>query len=75
MKPERPDSTVSLKGLDYLDVPALAKRDYKVSFFTYKEGQYNAKVSGDLHYKCIQANTIYLQVCLDCKTQINNLPC
>eukprot|EP00063_Salmo_salar_P029727 XP_014004562.1 PREDICTED: hydrocephalus-inducing protein homolog isoform X1 [Salmo salar] len=45
MKPERPDSTVSLKGLDYLDVPALAKRDYKVSFFTYKEGQYNAKVT------------------------------
>ncbi|XP_066540500.1 hydrocephalus-inducing protein homolog isoform X2 [Hoplias malabaricus] len=44
-KPERPDSTVSLKGLDYVDVPALAKRDYKISFFSYKEGQYNAKVT------------------------------
>ncbi|XP_072551301.1 hydrocephalus-inducing protein homolog [Salminus brasiliensis] len=44
-KPERTDSTVSLKGLDYVDVPALAKRDYKISFFSYKEGQYNAKVT------------------------------
>lgn len=47
MKPERPDSTVSLKGLDYLDVPALAKRNYTVFFFTYKKGQCNADVSGE----------------------------
>ncbi|XP_035381538.1 hydrocephalus-inducing protein homolog [Electrophorus electricus] len=45
VKLERPDNTVSLKGLDYVDVPALAKRDYKISFFSYKEGQYNAKVT------------------------------
>ncbi|KAI4885088.1 hypothetical protein NFI96_023140 [Prochilodus magdalenae] len=45
IKPEKLDSTVSLKGLDYVDVPALAKRDYKISFFSYKEGQYNAKAS------------------------------
>lgn len=44
IKPDRPDSTVSLKGLDYVDVSALSKRDYKISFFSYKEGQYNAKV-------------------------------
>lgn len=44
IKPERPDSTVSLKGLDYVDVSALTKRDYKISFFSYKECQYNAKV-------------------------------
>ncbi|XP_029109509.1 hydrocephalus-inducing protein homolog isoform X1 [Scleropages formosus] len=45
IKTEHPDSTVSLKGLDYLDVPALTKRDYKLSFFTYKEGLYNARVT------------------------------
>ncbi|MCJ8733357.1 hypothetical protein PDJAM_G00222410, partial [Pangasius djambal] len=45
IKPERPDSTVSLKGLDYVDVPALTKQDYKISFFSYKECQYNAKLT------------------------------
>ncbi|KAI1889973.1 hypothetical protein AGOR_G00168420 [Albula goreensis] len=45
IKPERPDSTVTLKGLDYLDVPALAKRNYKLSFFSYKEGLFSAKVT------------------------------
>ncbi|XP_047678536.1 hydrocephalus-inducing protein-like isoform X5 [Tachysurus fulvidraco] len=44
IKPERPDSTVLLKGLDYVDVSALTKRDYKISFFSYKECQYNAKL-------------------------------
>lgn len=44
LKPEKSDATVSLKGLGYIDVPALAKKDYKMSFFTYKEGQYNTKV-------------------------------
>lgn len=44
LKPEKPDATVSLKGLEYIDVPALGKSDYKLSFFTYKEGQYINKV-------------------------------
>ncbi|XP_028813720.1 hydrocephalus-inducing protein homolog [Denticeps clupeoides] len=44
-KPERADSTVSFKGLDFIDVPALTKKDYKITFFTYKEGQFNAKVT------------------------------
>ncbi|KAK2848119.1 hypothetical protein Q7C36_009801 [Tachysurus vachellii] len=44
IKPEHPDSTVLLKGLDYVDVSALSKRDYKISFFSYKECQYNAKL-------------------------------
>lgn len=44
LKPDKPDAAVSLKGLQYIDVPALAKADYKMSFFTYKEGQYNSKV-------------------------------
>ncbi|KAJ8247379.1 hypothetical protein GJAV_G00245710 [Gymnothorax javanicus] len=45
LKPDRGDPTVTLKGLDYLDVPALLKRDYKLSFFSYKEGLFNAKVT------------------------------
>ncbi|XP_030281249.1 hydrocephalus-inducing protein homolog isoform X1 [Sparus aurata] len=45
LKPDKPDATVSLKGLEFIDVPALAKRDYKMSFFTYREGQYNTKVT------------------------------
>ncbi|XP_047008963.2 hydrocephalus-inducing protein homolog isoform X3 [Ictalurus punctatus] len=45
IKPERPDSTISLKGLDYVDVSALNKRDYKISFFSYKECQCNAKLT------------------------------
>ena len=44
VKPERPDATVALKGADYIDVPPLAKSDYRLSFFTYKEGTFNAKV-------------------------------
>ncbi|XP_028440234.1 hydrocephalus-inducing protein homolog [Perca flavescens] len=45
LKPDKPDATVFLKGLEYVDVPALAKRDYKMSFFAYREGQYNTKVT------------------------------
>uniref|UniRef100_A0A3B4VD89 HYDIN axonemal central pair apparatus protein n=1 Tax=Seriola dumerili TaxID=41447 RepID=A0A3B4VD89_SERDU len=45
LKPDKTDATVSLKGLEYIDVPALAKREYKMSFFTYREGQYNTKVT------------------------------
>lgn len=56
VKPEKTDATVSLSGLEYIDVPALSKRDYKMSFFTYREGQYNTKVcshvSVSLHGLC-----------------------
>ncbi|KAK7891948.1 hypothetical protein WMY93_023911 [Mugilogobius chulae] len=45
VKPEKSDATVSLSGLHFIDVPALTKRNYKLSFFTYKMGQYNTKVT------------------------------
>ncbi|XP_061825847.2 hydrocephalus-inducing protein homolog [Nerophis lumbriciformis] len=45
LKPDNPDSTVSLKGREYIDVPALSKKDYKIHFYTYREGQFNAKVT------------------------------
>lgn len=44
LKPDRPDATVSITGLPFIDVPALAKKDYKMCFFTYREGQYHTKV-------------------------------
>nr|XP_055030475.1 hydrocephalus-inducing protein homolog [Misgurnus anguillicaudatus] len=45
IKPDRSDGTVSLKGQEYIDVPPLDKKSYKLSFFSYKEGQYIAKVT------------------------------
>ncbi|XP_008288806.1 hydrocephalus-inducing protein homolog [Stegastes partitus] len=45
VKPDKPDPTVVLTGLKFIDVPALASRDYEMSFFTYREGQYNTKVT------------------------------
>jgi len=44
VKPEKQDRSVTLNGLDYIDVPALSKKDYKLNFYTYKEGTFNAKV-------------------------------
>ncbi|CAG6023165.1 unnamed protein product [Menidia menidia] len=45
LKPEKPDATVSLRGLKYMDVPAHANRDYNLSFSAYKEGHYSTKVT------------------------------
>ncbi|XP_015224105.2 hydrocephalus-inducing protein homolog isoform X3 [Lepisosteus oculatus] len=45
LKPDKTDITTTLKGLDFIDVPALAKRDYKLTFFSYKEGVFNGKVT------------------------------
>lgn len=44
LKPEKPDLSVTLKGLDYIDVLSGSKKDYKLNFFAYKEGLYTAKV-------------------------------
>ncbi|XP_069312434.1 hydrocephalus-inducing protein homolog [Eulemur rufifrons] len=44
LKPEKPDLSVTMKGLDYIDVLSGSKKDYKLNFFAYKEGVYTAKV-------------------------------
>lgn len=49
LKPDKTDATVSLKGVENVVVPALATREYKMSFLAYKEGQYNTKVWGHTH--------------------------
>ena len=44
IKPDKQDRSVTLNGLDYIDVPALGRKDYKLNFYTYKEGSFSAKV-------------------------------
>ncbi|XP_047385193.1 hydrocephalus-inducing protein homolog isoform X1 [Sciurus carolinensis] len=44
LKPEKPDPSITMKGLDYIDVLSGSKKDYKLNFFSHKEGLYNAKV-------------------------------
>ena len=44
LKPDKPDSATTLKGLDYIDVPGLSKREYRLNFFAHKEGTFGAKV-------------------------------
>ncbi|KAG8437289.1 hypothetical protein GDO86_008117 [Hymenochirus boettgeri] len=45
VKPDRLDSATSVKGLDYVEVPAASKRDYKLSFHSYKEGTFSVKIT------------------------------
>ncbi|KAJ3226665.1 hypothetical protein HK099_004409 [Clydaea vesicula] len=41
----KPDPSIILKGLEFFDIPALLTREYKLSFYAYKEGVTNAKVT------------------------------
>lgn len=36
IKPDRSDGIVFLKALEYIDVPVLDMKNYKLSFFAYK---------------------------------------
>lgn len=47
LKPENLESSSVLRGLEYIDVPGSAKKDYKLTFLSYKEGVFNAMVSLD----------------------------
>ncbi|KAJ3142605.1 hypothetical protein HK100_000034 [Physocladia obscura] len=38
------DQSTILKGLDFIDVPGLVTREYKLSYYAYKEGVTNAKI-------------------------------
>ncbi|XP_068943597.1 hydrocephalus-inducing protein homolog [Petaurus breviceps papuanus] len=44
IKPEKQDLSVTIKGLDYIDVLAGSKKDYKLNFFSFKEGIFSVKV-------------------------------
>ena len=44
IKPEKLDAGTTIKGLDYIDVPGLTTRDYKLTFHSHKECQPLIKV-------------------------------
>ncbi|XP_021264314.1 hydrocephalus-inducing protein homolog isoform X3 [Numida meleagris] len=45
LKPEDLDSGSLLHGLEYIDVPGSGKKDYKLTFLSYKEGVFSAMVT------------------------------
>ncbi|GFS07093.1 hydrocephalus-inducing protein-like [Elysia marginata] len=45
LRPEKLDPGTTVKGMEYIDVPANSKKDYKLSFYAYKEGQTVVKVT------------------------------
>lgn len=47
LKPENLESSSVLQGCSYIDVPSSAKEDYQLTFLSYKEGVFSAKVSED----------------------------
>ncbi|ORX48158.1 hypothetical protein BCR36DRAFT_329786 [Piromyces finnis] len=40
----KPDPAIIVKGKEYIDIPGLVERKYKVNFYSYKEGTANIKV-------------------------------
>ncbi|KNC96691.1 uncharacterized protein SPPG_07904 [Spizellomyces punctatus DAOM BR117] len=40
----KPDPSVILKGHDFIDLPSLLSKDYKLSFYAYKEGVTGARI-------------------------------
>jgi hydrocephalus-inducing protein len=41
----KPDPSVIMKGLEFIDVPPLLTRDFKLNFYSFKEGVTNAKIT------------------------------
>ncbi|KAJ3023439.1 hypothetical protein HKX48_003133 [Thoreauomyces humboldtii] len=41
----KPDPSVIIKGHEYMDLPALLSKDYKLSFYAFKEGVTSVKVT------------------------------
>ena len=44
IRPDKLDSGTTVKGLDYIDVPGGASRDYKLTFHAHKAGTTHMKV-------------------------------
>ncbi len=38
LKPEKPDPSTTIKGNDYIDVPGNSKKEYKLHYYSHKEG-------------------------------------
>ena len=64
LKPDKPDSATTLKGLDYIDVPGLSKREYRLNFFAHKEGTFSAKVRNTLWSPSVSDFILSLPLCV-----------
>ena len=60
IKMEKFDSGVNTKYMDYIDVPASSKKDFKLSFYAYKESFTTMKVSSRF---CISINILCFVSC------------
>ena len=38
LKPEKPDPSTTVKGNDYIDVPGNGRKDYRLHYYSHKEG-------------------------------------
>ena len=47
IRPDKLDRSIYLRGLEYIDVPALGRRDYQLHFHSFKECSILAKVRVD----------------------------
>ena len=53
IRPEKLERSVYMYGVEYIDVPALGKKDYKLNFYSFKEGSFLAKVCTALYIVCL----------------------
>ncbi|KAM4614098.1 hydrocephalus-inducing protein homolog [Discoglossus pictus] len=45
IKPDHLDCSTSIKGMDYVEVPAASRRDYRLTFHSHKEGMFSTKIT------------------------------
>ncbi|XP_070194710.1 hydrocephalus-inducing protein homolog isoform X4 [Littorina saxatilis] len=45
IKPDRLDPGTTVKGMEFIDIPANSKKDYKLNFYAYREGTFFLKVT------------------------------
>lgn len=57
---DKVDPGTTVKGAEYIDLPAKSKKDYKLSFFAYKEGQTFVKVSLRMFRNAFKLNKDFL---------------
>lgn len=62
VRPERLDHSVNLYGNEYIDVPALGKKNYQLHFYSFKEGSYLSKVSHKNPHTIILASYMYMYI-------------
>ena len=59
MKQEKFDTGIQTKFMDYIDVPASSKKDFKLAFYAYKESFTSIKVCHVGEYRALSDLTCY----------------